>query len=84
MAVHRLIIAPHVGMLQESRDVSAKCRHRIPPQAASVVRAAEFFLLVLFFDFRRGHGLRKGQREAWPRFCVSALDSSTSRFLRFM
>jgi hypothetical protein len=27
---------------------------------------AEFFLLVLFFDFRRLHGLRKGQRERVP------------------
>jgi hypothetical protein len=53
--------------------------------------APEFFLFVLFFDFRRRDGLRKGQRLgvavvglAWPRFCMSILDSSTSRLLRLM
>jgi hypothetical protein len=38
--------------------------------------------LVLFFDFRKRHGLRDRQRqgvaivgEAWPRFCMSALEN---------
>jgi hypothetical protein len=40
---------------------------------------AEFFLFVLFFDFRRRHGLRERQRQrvavigrGRPRFCMSA------------
>jgi hypothetical protein len=50
---------------------------------------AEFFFFVGLLDFRRFHGLRKvsaraspSSGEAWPRFCVSALLSSTNRLLR--
>jgi hypothetical protein len=52
---------------------------------------AELFLVVLFFDLRRLHGLRERQRQRiavvrarLPRFCISAFDSSTNRLLRLM
>jgi hypothetical protein len=52
----------------------------------------EFIVFVaLFFLLRRRHRLRIGQRQriaavglAWPRFCMSALLSSTNRLLRLM
>src|ERR1039457_3733787 len=34
-----------------------------PPRVAAPGEPPELFLFVLFFDFRRHHGLRKGQRE---------------------
>jgi hypothetical protein len=36
---------------------------QIPAGVAAAAIPAEFFLFVRFFDFRRLHGLREGQRQ---------------------
>lgn len=69
----RTALAPSHG----AYPVSPRFRScRTLTAVAVPAHAAEFFLFVLFLDFRRRHGLRKGQRQGVgrPYMCHSGWD----------
>jgi hypothetical protein len=81
------------GILPRVVVISVRWRYRIhpPPPELECPPYEPYFLFVGLLNLRRRHGLREGQRstspssgEACPRFCMSALDSSTSRLLQLM